>query len=306
MSRVDDELRRRLRGLERPVRTDVLERVATRKRRRRAAHRLGVVGVAAAVVLGTLAGGYGLLRVFAPGRGAGTVGEGPSPRPEPPRCAVSTVDTADLNGDGMADVIEVSADPPAPDLPCSAGEPVTYRVAVRITTAPGVGIDHVQPLPECDMPYACRVLATPDIDRDGSHEVAIQLSFGASTTTFALYRFDAEAPDGPLVRLEVVEPGDPWDPTFGLPPGPATFAWYGSVTHLHWLSCDEDPERRLAVMTALRSEEDPRRYVVHGTLLRLVEHELRPEFSWDEEVREGRLEVPSMLCGSELIPPDGP
>jgi len=306
MSRADERIRRELHGLERPVRTDVFDRVAGRRRRRRTRHRVGVAVLAAAVVVGTLIGGYGLLRVFAPAERS-RPGDGSSSGPTAqatPMCEVSSIDTLDVNGDGMRDVVEVYAEAPGPDIPCAAADPGPYHASVLITTAPGLGIAYTQDLPECEMPYACRVFAAPDVDDDGANEVAIQLSFGVSTTSFALYRFDLEASPatGPLVRLEVAEPGDPWDPEYGLPPGPATFGWYGSVTHLQWLSCNEDPEHRLAVMTALRSEEDPGRYLVHGTFLRLVGDELRFESSWDEEIREADLSVPETMCGAELIP----
>jgi hypothetical protein len=104
------------------------------------------------------------------------------------------------------------------------------------------------------------VFATPDLDGDAANEVAIQLAFGASTTSFAIYRFDplASVETGALVRLEIAEPGDPWDPTYGLAPGPATFTWYGSVTHQQWLSCAEDPEHLPAPAGVLLGPGGPR------------------------------------------------
>jgi hypothetical protein len=311
MSRADERIRRDLQGLERPVRTDVFERVASRRHRRRALHRAGVTSLAVAVVAGSLLGGYGLLRIFAPA-GKALPGDGASsaPKPQPTvsqaaeMCQLSSADTLDLNGDGRNDLVEVYFEPPSPETACLAADrPGPYHAHVEISTGPDTAVAYTQDLPECE-PYGCRVFATPDLDGDGANEVAIQLAFGASTTSFAIYRFDplASVETGALHRLEIAEPGDPWDQTYGLVPGPATFTWYGSVTHQQWLSCDEDPEHRPALITALRSEEDPGLYLVHGTLLRLVGQELRPEFSWDEEVREDRLRVPTTMCGAELIP----
>ena len=310
MSRADERIRRELHGLERPVRTDVFDRVASRKRRRRAIHRAQVAGLMALVILGTIAGGYGLLQVFAPaertvpgGPPSGAAQPSTTQVPAPQMCQPSTVRT-DLNGDGTLDLVEVSFEPPSPETLCTAADrPGPYHAHVEISTGPDTAVAFTQDLPECE-PWACRVFATPDLDGDGANEVAIQLAFGASTTTFSLYRFDpGTAPDGGgLARLEIAEPGDPWDPTYGLRPGPATFTWYGSVTHQQWLSCDEDPEGGVAAMTALRSERDPGRYLVHGTLLRLVGTELVPASSWDEEIAERRLSVPSTMCRAELIP----
>lgn len=311
MSRADERIRGNLQELERPVRTDVFESVAGRKHRRRALHRVGMASLAVAVVGGSLLGGYGLLRVFGVAGGTQPVDDGvpttsadPSDAVEPP-VAVAMCDaselSADLNGDGIQDRVEVWTVAEPPGSTCEQAETMK-PYEVHVTLAPNIA-SYSQSLPECDTPFACGVLAAPDIDRDGRAEIAIKYAEGVSTVSFGLYRFGPIAPDGvALQRLEIAEPGDPWDPTYGLAAGPATFTWYGSVTHQQWLSCDEDPEHRPAVMTALRSEEDPGRYLVHGTLLRLVGQELRPEFSWDEEVREDRLRVPTTMCGAELIP----
>jgi hypothetical protein len=102
----------------------------------------------------------------------------------------------------------------------------------------------------------------------------------------------------------VAEPGDPWHPNFGLAAGPATFVWYGSVTHLHWMSCDEDPEGRPAALTALRDEDDPSVYRVHGILFEVEGTTLRVASTWDEPVKEDRLRVPEdSFCGAEILPP---
>jgi hypothetical protein len=124
---------------------------------------------------------------------------------------------------------------------------------------------------------------------------------GGSTEGFTLYRIDPAAPDG-LVRLHVTEPGDPWNPEYGLEAGLVVLRWYGSTEHLHWTSCDEDPEQRLAVLTALRDPGDRATYRVHGTLLRLEADALTVEFSWDEEVAETDLVVPAepAVCPSSV------
>lgn len=312
MPRVDELIRRELHRLERPVRTDVFDAVAARKRRRRVAMRVRTAALAFAVVAGSVLGTYGLFRVFGPGAGSRPGGAGtPEPSVPPPSaqptalCDLSEL-RLDLDGDGAEDdLVEVGAPAAEPGVPCEQATGIgPYSASIVIDAGSDVGRASTQELPECDQPWGCRLFAAPDLDGDGASEVAIRLGFGASTVTFSIYRFDpmATPEGGALVRLEVAEPGDRWDEEFGLAPGPARFLWYGSVTHQHWLSCDRDPERRLAVMTAIRDQTDDRGYLVHGSLLRLEGSSLAVERSWDEEVGERALELPGDLCGAPLLP----
>lgn len=76
MSRIDERIRREVKGLARPVNLDgVAEYVARRKARRRLVRRVHVATLALSVLAGSLAGVYGLLRVFGP-REATPLGDG--------------------------------------------------------------------------------------------------------------------------------------------------------------------------------------------------------------------------------------
>src|ERR671925_421074 len=50
----------------------------------------------------------------------------------------------------------------------------------------------------------------------------------------------------------------------------------------------------------VRPEDDPSRYDVHGTVLRLERSMLVPEFSWDESVDERDFEMSEGFCGARI------
>jgi hypothetical protein len=314
MSRVDERIRREIERLSVPVDgRGAFDRVAGRRRRLRTAHRARRAALAVAVVAGTAAGWVGLVRVFDAGDRT-RVGSGADLPTSSPSEGLPIVSAfcgsrgilVDLDGDGgQDDLLETWGETSKTDVSCEE-LPVLQRFVVHleIDAEANVGPSFTQELPECPDPYACRVIATPEIDGDGRPEIAVQLGAGASTIYFALYRFDPAAPTGPLERLEIAEPGDPWHEEFGFSPGPATFSWFGSVTHQHWLSCDEDPQRRLAAITVLRAyddPDDPHIEEVHGVLFRLEGTTLVVDFTWDEQVPEATLEMPLHLCGSPLL-----
>jgi hypothetical protein len=317
MSRVDDVIRRELRRSN--VEVDggaAFERVDRRHRHLRAVRRFRVVVLAVLLTVGTIGAGVGLVSLLEH-RGRSRIGGNPSPLMEPSLqpgaepsalCGASSM-VADLDGDGADDRIEVGVPVPGPEVSCDQVELQGYVARIELATGTDRARPFEQRLPECDIEALCWLLATPDLGDDGTDEAAIVVSTGASTITFALYRFEAATPDEPLQRLQIAEPGDPWHEEFGFPPGPATFSWYGSVTHRHWLSCDEDPEHRLAAITVLRAYDDPKdRRVedVHGVLFALDGSMLVVAFTWDEQVPEATLDAPPDMCGSPMNPRPSP
>lgn len=280
----------------RPETRSAWESVAERRARRRRAHRAAVAAIVILAVAGTGASLYGLSRVLAPAATTGFEEGGVTLTPAPTPavwCDRTSVD-ADLNGDGAVDLITVYG-----TRNCDREAIATSAYEVRIDMGTGFhgAPTFVHDLPECSQGWLCRVFSAPDVNGDGRSEVAIQSGAGVSTAIFSLYRFD-EAMG--LERLIVAAPGDPWHDEFGLATGADYFVWYGSVTHLHWMSCDDDLDHRLAVMTAVRPEDDPSRYDVHGTLLRLERSILVPEFSWDESVEERDFEMSEDFCGAPI------
>lgn len=264
--------------------------------------RVQLVALASSVVIGTIAGVYGLLTVF------GTLEDGPAvgderSSPSFVECDASTVD-ADVNGDGSIDAVSVywPSDTTCEPIP----EGVRYRTRVVISAGiPGVVALEPQELPECETPVtACRAFGAPDVDGDGREEVAVAIAPGGPATFFGIYRFDPGGVSGgqALVRLTVEPPGDPWNEEYGVPPGPAVFTAYGSVTHIHWTACfAEEGEHFLMAASALRTEEDPDLYDVHTTVFRVDGASLEAVMSDDARTPTERLEVTDELCGSVVF-----
>lgn len=275
MSRVDERIRDEVGRLDRQVdASGVLERVAARKSRRRNTRRVQFAGLALAVVSGTVLGVYGLTQLIGPA-GDLTPAESPDasvPAPVdtmPPQtpaefCARNRL-AVDMNADGRMDWVEGWAMAPDCDLPEVGDE---YWVHVDISTGPLTGYGYTDPVPGCEAPLACRVLAAPDIDGDGRLELAIRLVSGSTTNLVGIYRFDeeAKAPLAPaLLPVEIASPGDPWHEEFGLDPGPALFPLGGSLTtHQHEVGCDAGGTFR--ARTILHTETET---LVHVTTLRI-------------------------------------
>jgi len=162
-----------------------------------------------------------------------------------------------------------------------------------------------QKLPECQTPFAaCKAFGAPDVDGDGLAEVAVAIAPGGPATFYGVYRFDPDRASGdpPLVRLVVEPPGDPWHEEYGFAPGPAVFAVFGSVTHIHWAGCfQEEGEHFVVAVTALRTEEDPDVYDSFSTVFRVTGASLEVVGSEQQRVPEDRLEPLDHLCGSPLF-----
>jgi hypothetical protein len=304
MSRVDDRIRQELQRSERSAPPDdLLSVIARRKGRVRVVRRVRIASLVVVLIVGVGLGSVGAVSLLR-ARGSATPGSdgGAVPRTAPatPICDGNTL-SLDLDGNGRQDfVAEVGAPAPAPEVTCEGAAslgPYTLHVEVGEEPAEAFAVE----LPECEIDYACAAFDLPDLDRDGVPEIAVTIVEGGSAEEFTVYRIDPAAPDG-LVRLRVAAPGDPWHTEYGLESGPVVLRWYGSTEHLHWTSCDEDPEQRLAVLTALRDPADPATYRVHGTLLELQADALTVEFSWDEEVAETDLVVPAepAVCPSSV------
>jgi hypothetical protein len=323
MTRVDERIREEMRELERPAGLGgVLERVAQRKRRRRVVRRIQGAALAVAVVGGSVAGGLGLTRLFAPEHGT-TPGAHPSPSapgPNPTSAGGSpqeeqmlcdqTQISADVDGDGALDQVDVYS--PSPISSCDAPE-VGQRYVLHVSG--GKYADHVGPdvnfygvdqwLPECQQPHTCRLFAAPDVNGDGQAEIAVQIEKGASSFFFDLYELEGldTAAGVHLVRIDVAQPGDP---DSGLSAGPSRFAWGGDADRLEAVECrGEGPDRILVASNAVPSAGHPGRYDVREVQLSFHDGTLRVEAAADypnlEPDRNPPFETPPTLCGSPLV-----
>ncbi|MGH2659123.1 MAG: hypothetical protein ACRDHS_05490 [Actinomycetota bacterium] len=315
MSRIDERIRREVKDLARPVDVDgVAEHVMRRKARCRLVHRIHVATLALSVVAGSLAGVYGLLRVFGP-REATPLGDG-SPTlsgltppemftPTLTECHPTSVE-GDMTGDGVLDLLIVYWPSETTCEPVPEGVRYQARVVTSAGTPDAVAL-LPQELPECETVFTgCKAFGAPDIDADGRAEMAIAIAPGGPATFFALYRFDPDRPSGQpaLIPFTIAPPGDPWREEYGwgFPPGPAVFASYGSSAHLHWGTCwEEDGEHHLVTSTALRTEHDPDVYDVHSTVFRVDGVSLEVVGTQDQRVNGKRFEGFGELCGSRLF-----
>jgi hypothetical protein len=303
MSGIDERIRRELKGLARPVGLEgVAEEVSRRKARRRVVRRAQVGALAAFVVIGSLAGVYGLLRVFGP-RGKTPIGDGETFTPTFTECDASTLE-ADVTGDGVLDAVIVYWPSQTTCEPVPEGVPYEARVVLSVGTEAETALQP-QGLSECETPFTgCKAFGAPDVDGDGRAEVAIAIAPGGPAAFYGVYRFDPERASGDpaLVRLTVVPPGDPWHDEYGFPPGPAVFAVYGAVTHIHWVACSqEEGEHFLVAVTALRTEEDPDLYDVHSTVFRVTEASLEVVRQEQGSSPTEGLEPLDHLCGAPLF-----
>src|SRR5205823_14311154 len=147
--------------------------------------------------------------------------------------------------------------------------------------------------------------AAPDLNGDGTAELAVQVAAGASTEVFELYELEGvdTAGGARFVRIAVAPPGDPWNDQYGLPPGPGLFAWGGSVADLHGATCvDREGQHQLVLRTGLPSTATADSYDVHDTFLTLAGDMLTAVGSDDVNVSSQYPLVPPDLCGSPIQP----
>jgi hypothetical protein len=258
MSRVDERIRDEVGQLHRPVdASGVLERVAARKSRRRNTRRVQFAGLALAVVSGTVLGVYGLTQLIGPA-GDMTPAESPdasvpppsetAPPPGPDLCDTTAL-FADVNGDGLRDLVLVSSPVPrdVTGLDSCETDDVGLRYVIRLTlsregdpadqSAPPWPPEEPQPLPECETPFQCRVIAAPDLDGDGRAEIVVRTDYSAGVYRESIYRVDPGPKGWRVTPIEIAPPGDPWHEEFGHSPDVASLRDGDGGEHLHHLGC---------------------------------------------------------------------
>ncbi len=229
-----------------PATPEIFHEIDRRRARRHLLRKVQSAVLAAVVLAGTGAGVLALNHAFRP-NGARVGHSGPSPTASGvvaaapraldvkhlagvtfPVCNVTAV-TADFLGDGTPDTVYVFTEKRNDVGPCPSladGQTVIGFASNGTTVTNDFG-PYV-------CPGVCSVFAAPDIEHDRHAELAIATTEEASTELFRLYRLTVD-PSLALQPFRINKPGDPAD---GFNPGPATFAWGGSVQHLAGVDCD--------------------------------------------------------------------
>jgi hypothetical protein len=305
----DDRLTRELERAARPASpSGVFDRV-DRRRARRARMRKAQAAVLAGVVLAGTGGVLVLERVFreSDGRPAGSPTIPPSPSASPavpqewdparisgvsfPACNVSKVDGhfVGSDSDDAAFVFGRRGDVGGCPEP---GEGLTF---VGLGTTDGQ-ISVVSGPIECL--YGCRVFAAPDLDGDGTQELAIVTVQGGPSLSIELYRMSTDSGNLGWAPIGIAPPGDLEG---GLRPGRVEFPLYGSVTHVERLRCvDDDGGRRVVATVATRGFEDPRVYRVHESVFEFRSGQLHVVSSRDYRIQEEQIPVEGLEMGRDL------
>jgi hypothetical protein len=233
MPSIDDQLRTRLReGAPRPAGGgDLMERVGARKRRRASVRRAGTVGLVVVVLFGTTGAFIALARAF---RGEPIPGTIPTPTQPPPDlglgfpiCDVMSMPITVAGAPGNAYVFSEATDGcPKP------GE--GHRFVGADLDGNGT-VDATAPeLTDCFSPVGCETFAAPDVNGDGTSEIAVSVA-GADGYGVWLYAVSTSPP--------AVEPITVVDPQGigNMQTGPFQFAWVDVVGHSGGARCNTLP-----------------------------------------------------------------
>jgi len=307
MSRLDDRLTHELEHAVRPADpTGAFERIE-RKRTRRGRMRKIQSGALVVVVLAGTLGGVAVLRVaFRPSTAVGgSPSTGPTPTasasqsPSPsgpvdigvafPVCNVRTM-TGDFDGNGTFDTL-YTATKMSDATGCPAPGTATDVLAVDLN---GDGkVDASGGPPGC--PGGCEPFAAPDIDGDGTAEIAIV----------------ADRPAGGTERIQLwrVVPGTGGGSTAILPfidatGRPATFTWGSDGTNTYGVSCTTRTSPPLLIgWQAIPTEPSSWHVSEHG--YHIVGTALKSAFEDSYDVPGEETVFPdgggSTMCGAPVI-----
>jgi hypothetical protein len=230
MPNIDDQLRTRMREAapEPAGDNDLVEHLGARKRRRAGVRRAGTVGLVVVVLVGTSGAFIALGRAFRTEPLPGTL---PTPSQTPPDlglgfpiCDVMSMPITVAGTSGNAYVFTKATDGcPKP------GE--GHRFVGADLDANGT-VDATAPeLTDCFSPVGCEAFAAPDVNGDGTSEIAVSTA-GADGYGVWLYAVTAIPPTVEPVEVEL-------PPGFKgfIPAGPLQFAWVDVVGHFGGAHC---------------------------------------------------------------------
>jgi hypothetical protein len=258
---LDERLRRELERAGRPADpSGIYEDLIRRRERRRIVRKVESGVLAIAVVAVSVAGLYGLSRVFGDDaeRDAATPSV-PTPSPTPtasptrvgkdiglgfPVCNVTSVRGEFAPGlGGKAYVATKAGDTACPDL----GDGI--QVLAVDVTGDELADASFGPL-ECEQ--WCTAYATPDVDGDGTDEVLVQ---NVEFSIVGLKLFEVQVGDGGAA-LGPVTVAPPGSPRGGFDPGAEPQLWLGGdAFELDTLRCEDSPDGRVLVYTT--ATQDP-------------------------------------------------
>jgi hypothetical protein len=268
MPSIDDQLRDRMYGsAPKPAgANDLVARLSTRKRRRATWRKAGTVAVVVCILLGT-AGTF-----FALGRGSRT-STVPVAAPSVPAenlgldfpiCRVMSMPITVSGAPGTAYVFTQESD----TCP-KAGEGKRF-VAADLDGDGLVDTPTVQ-LDGCFPPVGCEAFAAPDVNGDGTSEVAVS---NAGADGYGVWLFAVTSSPPALTPVQVEHP----DGIGGsVPSGPLEFAWVDVATHFESVTCSgsSDGQRYFSVVSGekLGSDADLRStaLVLEGSVARVID-----------------------------------
>jgi hypothetical protein len=230
MPSIDDQLRTRMREeAPRPAGAgDLVQRLGARKRRRASLRRAGTVGLIVVVLFGTAGAFVALGRAFNTNHLPATT---PTPTQTPPDLGL---------GFPICDVMSMPI-----NVAGAQGNAYVFTKAIDGCPKPGEGrrfvgadldgngtVDATAPeLTDCFSPLGCEAFAAPDVNGDGTSEIAVSTA-GADGYGVWLYAVTADPPTIERVRVEL-------PPGFKgfIPAGPLQFAWVDVVGHFGGAHC---------------------------------------------------------------------
>jgi len=227
MPSIDDQLRERItRSAPRTTGAeDLFTRLDRRKRRRVTARRTGTVALVVCVLVATAGTFLALGRVFGPQE---AIPIRPAPQPienlgfEFPICRVMSMPITIAGAPRTAFVVsEATGGCPG------AGEGHRY---VGVDVDGDGAVDAIAELHDCFPPVGCETFAAPDVNGDGTSEIATSEA-GADGYGISLYEMIGSPPA--LVPIEVADPLD----IGNLQPGALQFAWVDVYAHTEGARC---------------------------------------------------------------------
>jgi hypothetical protein len=234
MPSIDDQLRTRMRrAAPRPAGDgDLVERLGARRRRRATSRRVGRVGMIVVVLLGTFGAFVALGRAFNANHLPGTT---PTPTQTPPDLGL---------GFPICDVMSMPI-----TVAGAQGNAYVFTKAIEGCPKPGEGhrfvgadldgngtVDATAPeLTDCFSPVGCEAFAAPDVNGDGTSEIAVSTA-GADGYGVWLYAVTSSPPAVQLIT--VVDPQD----IGHIQTGPFQFAWVDVVGHAEGARCEMLPD----------------------------------------------------------------